>query len=102
MDHPEWAFFIVLNSNDIWTTIKKCMYVNKKKSNMDNYKNGDIAAYHGYLELLKNNHNVNITSNAMNWAAERGHLKVIKWLHKNQQGDTFNAISYAAANNQLG
>jgi hypothetical protein len=48
----EWAFFAILNSGDIWTILKKFMYANEKKSNIHNYRDGDTAAYYGYLELL--------------------------------------------------
>jgi hypothetical protein len=95
----EWVFFVILNSNDIWTILKKFMYVNKKKSNIHNYRDGDVAAYYGYLGLLKNNDNLVLTENAMNWAAKNGHLEVIKWLHTNRfERCTINAMNWAAQN----
>jgi hypothetical protein len=93
----EWAFFVVLNCNDIWMIFKQFIYINKKKSNMYNYKNGDIAAYHGYLGLLQNNNNLYLTQEAMNNAAEMGHLEVIEFLHKNRtEGCTTFAMNAAA------
>ena len=95
----EWAFFVIFNSNDMWTILKKFMYINKKKSNIHNYYNGNIAAYYGYLELLKNNDSLVFTANGMNWTARNGHLKVIKWLHTNRsEGCTTYAMNYAAKN----
>ena len=74
----------------------------KKKSNIHNYRNGDIAAYYGYLELLKNNNDLVFTETAMDWAAENGHLKVIKWLHTNRsEGCTVDAMNWAASTGQL-
>ena len=98
----EWAFFVTFNSNDIWTILKKFMYINKKKSNIRNYRNGDIAAYYGYLELLKNNNDLIFTVSAMDWAATCGHLEVIKWLHTNRsEGCNFYAMNWAAYNGHL-
>jgi glutamate synthase domain-containing protein 1 len=51
----EWAFFTVLSCSDIWTVFKNFMYTTKITSNFYDYKNGDMAAYHGYLELMKHN-----------------------------------------------
>jgi hypothetical protein len=51
----DWAFFTVLFDTDIWSIIKIFIYPNKKKSNIYDYKNGNIAAYHGYTSLLKFN-----------------------------------------------
>jgi hypothetical protein len=98
----EWAFFVILTNNDIWTILKKFMYINKKKSNIHNYRNGDIAAYYGYLELLKNNDSLVFTVNAMNWAAGCNHLEVIKWLHKNRsEGCNPYAMNSAADSGHL-
>jgi hypothetical protein len=78
----ESAFFIVLNTTDIWTVLKKFMYTNKKKSNIYNYRSGDMAAYHGYLTVLKRNRILSFTSDAMDWAACNGHFDVVKYLHQ--------------------
>jgi hypothetical protein len=59
------------------------VYPTKKKSNIYDYKDCDTASYYGYLAILKNNHHLNFTSDAMNLAAENGHLEVVKWLHEN-------------------
>ena len=95
----EWVFFVILTNNDIWTVLKKFMYINKKKSNIHNYRDGDIAAYYGYLELLKNNDSLVFTENAINYAAKNGHLEVTKWLHTNRaEGCTTDAMDYTAKN----
>ncbi len=36
----EQAFFSVLFNTDIWSIMKKFMYVTKKKSTIANYRNG--------------------------------------------------------------
>jgi hypothetical protein len=36
----EWAFFLVLFDIDIWSVMKKFMYVDKEKSNIYGYKMG--------------------------------------------------------------
>ena len=75
------------------------MYINKKKSNIRNYRNGNIAAHYGYLELLTNNDNLVFTTDAMNYAAHNGHLEVIKWLHTNRfEGCSTYAMNSAAGN----
>ncbi len=50
---------------------------------MANYRDGNIAAYYGYLAILQNNDHLQFTSNAMYWAALKGHLEIIKFLHEN-------------------
>jgi hypothetical protein len=98
----ESAFFIVLNITDIWAVLKKFMYVNKKKSNIYNYRSGDIAAYHGYLTLIKHNRILSFTSDAMDWAARNGHFGVVQWLIKNRkEGCTTDALDYASCNGHL-
>jgi len=47
---------------------------------------GDIAAKLGYLHIIKNPfpEELEYTTDAINWAAENGQLKVVKWLHENR------------------
>jgi ankyrin repeat protein len=83
------------------------MYPTQKKSNMYNYKDGDTAAYYGYLEILQNNPSLHenqkrCTVKAMNWASGHGHLEIVKWLHENRsEGCTTNAMNSAAKNGHL-
>jgi hypothetical protein len=98
----EWAFFIILNSNDIWTIFKQFMYIGKKKSNIYDYKNGDIAAYYGYIEVLKNNDNLYFTQYAIEWASQNGYVEVIKWLYNNRpERWTYTAMNLASKNGHL-
>jgi hypothetical protein len=53
--HLEWAFFSILTHTDIWNIIKKFTYGQKKKSNIYYYRNGDIATFYGYVDILKCN-----------------------------------------------
>ena len=65
--------------------------------------NGDIAAMIGYLDGIVYNTNLTFSKKAMNWAAENGHLDVVKWLHENrQEGCTRMAMNNAAENGHLG
>ena len=41
------------------------------------------------------------TTNAMNWAAENGHLEVVKWLSENRKECTEYAMDSAAKNGHL-
>jgi hypothetical protein len=81
------------------------MYPTQKKSNMYDYRDGDIAAHHGYLELIMNNKKLHFTPNAINYAAAKGHLGVLKWFYKNEKmrslKSTYHAIGEAAANGYL-
>ena len=77
--------FAIINHPDVWREIKKWMYPGKKTSNYYSYKNGDLAAAHGYLELIKERHNFMVfTVAAMESAAKKGHLDVVQWLHVNR------------------
>ncbi len=51
----ENAFFSVLSSPDLWSEFKKHMFPKKQSTTFDNYRSGDIAAYYGYLSLIKHN-----------------------------------------------
>ncbi|CAI5709666.1 hypothetical protein KXD40_005430 [Peronospora effusa] len=63
----------------------------------------DSAAEFGHLEVvqwLHTNRREGCTTDAMDMAACNGHLKIVQWLHKNRtEGCTTNAIDFAA---QLG
>lgn len=79
----EEPFFTVLFSNDLWKEFKKYMFPNKKSSNIDDYRDGDAAAKHGYLSLIKNNSLLVFSNRSLVLAAENNHLNVIKFLYIN-------------------
>ncbi len=49
------SFFSVMSSPDLWFEFKKHMFPGKKSTSFANYRSGDIAAYYGYLSLIKHN-----------------------------------------------
>jgi ankyrin repeat protein len=65
----------------------------------------DGAAENGHLDILQFFHDHNITNcstTAMDRAAERGNLKIVEWLHQNRsEGCTTDAMDKAAAAGQL-
>jgi hypothetical protein len=82
--YDEHAFFAALSNTDIWSVMKKFMYGNKKKSNIYNYRDGDIAAYYGYIEILKFEHReLTLSGNSIQWATDNGHLTTVQLLYKN-------------------
>jgi ankyrin repeat protein len=67
---------------------------------------GYIAAKNGYLNWILEMERLGIdmffTKNAMDWAAKKGHLEVIKYLHeKRKEGCTTYAMNWAAGNGHL-
>ena len=78
------------------------MYPTKKKCIYDQYINGNAAASNGYLNLIKEKIYMSFTINAMDWAAESGHLEVVKWLHLNRkEGCTISAMNWAVEKGHL-
>ncbi len=75
----ETAFFFVMSSSDLWTEFKKHMFPRKQSNSFDDYRSGDIAAYYGYLSIIQHNTKLLFTIDAMDFAAENGHLDVVKW-----------------------
>ncbi len=58
-----------------------------------------MAASQGYLSLIKLRKGLLFSVNAMDYAAENGHLEIVQWLHINRtKGCTKNAIDEAARN----
>jgi hypothetical protein len=71
------------------------LYTNKKSQ--FTYNTIRYAVKRGDLDMVKFLHGkVEHTTDAMDWAASGGHLKVLKWLHLNGYGCTSKAISWAA------
>ena len=98
----EQYFLQMILMDDIWTSIKIYMYPIKKKCTYSKYINGDIAAFYGYLALIKEKKYITFTFDAMNYAAKNGHLEVVKWLHFNRkEGFNFCTMNLAAANGHL-
>lgn len=65
----------------------------------------DSAAEFGHLEIvqwLHENREEGCTSDAMDMAASNGHLHVVRWLHENRsEGCTTSAMDFAAQNGHL-
>ena len=65
----------------------------------------DYAAKRGHLPVVKYLHaqrHEGCTVNAMNWAAESGHLEMVKWLHyRRSEGCSEHALRNAAGNDHL-
>jgi hypothetical protein len=105
MSRSEWAFFMVLHNTDLWSIIKKFMYVGQHKSTIYNYRNGDTAAHYGHLEIVKwlyYNRTEGCTTFAMRSAAENGHLEIVKWLYYNRIVEcTMYTMNSAAENGHL-
>ncbi|KAI9905965.1 hypothetical protein PsorP6_014381 [Peronosclerospora sorghi] len=65
----------------------------------------DSAAEFGHLDILRwlnENRREGCTTDAMDMAACNGHLEIVQWLHENtREGCTTNAIDFAAHNGHL-
>lgn len=97
----ESAFFEVLGNPDLWRLIKSFMFPGKKSSTIDNYKDGDMAATNGYLTLIKAK-SLTFSIKAMDFAAYKGYLEVVKYLHENRkEGCSVWAINVAAREGHL-
>ena len=80
------------------------------KSSYKNLRDGDEIARHGLLRLLTKN-GLHFTTDAIDYAAENGHLEVVKWLHERashapreagrSEGCTTSAMDLAAMNGHL-
>jgi hypothetical protein len=69
----------------------------KRKSNIYDYRNGDMAAFYGYIEILKFNKWLSFTTDAMDMASRTGYLETVKWLHENRtEGCTQDAMDGAS------
>ena len=98
----EEAFFQVLGMDEMWKEFRKWMFPGKRTANFYNYKNGDIAAYYGYLSLFTERPGLICTKNAMDFASMSGHLGLLQWLHHNRkEGCTKVAMNWAASNGHL-
>ena len=81
----ETAFSQVLAHPDLWKLVKSFMYPGKKTATLETYQDGNIAAYHGYLSLMKYRSEqvrseadkLKYTYQAMNLAAGNGRLHVV-------------------------
>lgn len=80
--NTEEHFFQVLSSPDVWNELKLFMYPGHNKSNLYDYKNGDVACFNGYLSIIKTNKKLSFTPVAIVNACKSGHLKIVKWLHE--------------------
>ena len=76
----------------------------KMNQNQKIYSSIDYAAYYGNLDEVKRLHHngESCTTQAMNWAASNGYLRVVEWLHDNRdEGCTTLAMDGAASNGHL-
>ena len=102
----EQAFFSVLSNSNIWKIMKKFMYVNKKKSNIYDYRNGDVAGFYGYTEIFKFNgqlpiNRLSMGPKAAKWAVLNHHDDTVEWLCKNQEWCCSQAANAAAIKGRL-
>ena len=100
MQRDNQAFFTVMNNSDLWKEFKKYMYPGKKTGNWYTWNaSGDVAASNGYLSLIKDREtSMGFTANAMDFAAMKGHLEIVKWLHLNRtEGCSGGAMVQASA-----
>ncbi len=97
----EEAFFVVLGNKDLWLHIKSFMFPGQKSSSIDDYKNGDLAASQGYLSLIKLRENLLFSVNAINYAAENGHLETVQWLHYNRIEEFVGAVKLCCTENVM-
>ena len=83
--------------------IKQYCYPGKKTSNYYDYKNGDLACKLGHTGLVIERGNDMIFGNytcgwAMYWAATKGNIKLVKWIHQNKPSNCpRDALDNAAA-----
>lgn len=95
-------FFEVVGNPDLWEEIRKRMYPRKKTCNYYKFKSGDVAVFHGYFGLMKERKDLEYTKNAMDWAAGKGYLEIVKFLHENRkEGCTKYAMTWAMENGHL-
>lgn len=83
----EEAFFVslfeVFSNKDVLGKIKSYMYPGKRTCNFYEYVDGDMAAFYGYLSLIKEKRKVLLFSrNCVRFAAEGGHLETTKYIHE--------------------
>ncbi len=78
-------FFTVWCLPELRQLIKSFMYPGKKMANYYNYRNGDMASRHGYLQLImEKSANLSFTAQAIIFAAKEGHLEIVIWLYNNR------------------
>jgi len=94
--------FQILLIEDIWLQIKSLMYKSKKSHNYYQYRDGDTAAFYGYLHLIKRNNNLTFSNQSLDLAIRNGHLEIVEWLYFNQNRTCIcNAINTAIEYGQL-
>jgi hypothetical protein len=96
----EW-FFEVLGNMDLLRYITRMQNGDHHQDFRANW--GDYAAERGFLGLMKYKQNaLSYSHDAMDIAAENGHLAVVKWLHENKEESwSMWAIIAAAKNGHL-
>jgi len=86
-----------------WIVKNDCSYlINHIPGNKSKYF--DAALRLGSLNIIKwysKNYNELFTPSTMDWAADYGHLEIIKWLHANGYNGTTDAMNYASLHGYL-
>jgi ankyrin repeat protein len=94
----ERAFFQVMTNSNLLKEITKW----QRGKKWDEITSGDWCALNGHLSLLKAKCDLKFTINAMDWAAQKGYLDIVNWLHENRtEGCTYRAMDYAAKNGHI-
>lgn len=76
----EGLFFQVMLSNDLWDEFKSLMFQNKRKSCFDSYRLADCAASNGYINLLREKHNLEYTLRTLSFAVIKNKFDTVKYL----------------------
>ena len=92
-------FFNVICNKDLLQLIVSFQHGHKYYEITD----GDLASNSGWLSLIKERYLfLSFTTYAMDYAAQNGHLEIVKWLHINgKERCTKNAMDYTAQNGHL-
>jgi hypothetical protein len=96
LSNTEKRFWEVFGNKDI----VRLIHSKQKGKAYKDWTDGDLAARRGYLELIKakaaEGAEMKFSTDAMDQAAGKGYLDVVKWLHENRtEGCTHWAIDQA-------
>src|SRR6478672_12905301 len=102
MPYKSYKNLFIEDGNSSFEKVVGIDYVVDKKLYNKDIHTYDWAAENGHLEVLKwlcQNKIKGYTKYIINTAAFYGHIKIVKWLHENKQEcRTTGAINYAASN----
>jgi len=101
--YNECGFFAVFSNSEIWACMREFMWVGQRKATLDNYRDGDIAAYYGYVYVMKHNDNLRYSVDAIDGAAQNGQLAAVMFVCENRYSQcTTQAMDCAASNGFTG